>query len=79
MPLLFLGVVTRWESRGTVLNRLLNKLTALRGENEMMVKEQIFNTIAQMETLMIAHQPPHIPVVKFVNGEEEVILPGTPT
>jgi ATP-dependent DNA helicase PIF1 len=71
------GVVTRWESRGTVLNRLLNKLTSLRGENEMMVKEQIFNIIAQMETLMIAHQPPHIPVVKFVNGKEEVILPAS--
>lgn len=72
-----LGVVTRWESRGTVLNRLLNKLTSLKGENDMMIKEQIFNTLAQMETLMITNQPPHIPIVKFVNGEEEAILPGT--
>jgi len=59
-----------------VLNGLLNKLKALASENEITIREQIFNILSQIETLIITNQPGQIPVVKFVNGKEEVILPG---
>jgi hypothetical protein len=69
-------VLTKWESRGQIIHRLLNKLTALQGDKEIAARDQVFNILGQLETLMDTTQPEKLPVVKFVNGCEEAILPG---